>query len=116
MDDGATIRTHRYSNGEPALDLLHVDDLAAAITSVISQQPEGDFNFGGGRLWSTREIAELLVKVAETKVPVTAVPIEDSVSNVFMDSTRASRVLGWAPREGLESYLPRLVTGSAEGA
>ena len=103
------IRTHRYANGDPKLDLLHIDDLVAALAAVVATRSAGDFNIGGGRLWGTAEIARHMVELAGRDIAVEQQVVQDDVGNILMDSSRAREVLAWVPRHTLEDFLADLM-------
>ena len=104
-----SIRTHRYRNGSPALDLMHVADLISAIKAVVELRPVGDFNIGGGKLHSTATLAEQIAAACGATCRVEYQDIEDDVANVLIDSTRARSILGWAPTRSFKSSLPELL-------
>jgi UDP-glucuronate decarboxylase len=103
------IRTHRYSNGLPMLDLLDVDDLIGLVASVIAEKAEGAFNVGGGKLYSTAEIAKMVGKLCGVECRIEFEEIDDAIANVLMDSSRARALLGWKPTANFEDKLNELV-------
>ena len=58
--EGRKVFTHHYSNGPPALDLLHIDDAVSALMAVVQSDNNGIFHFGTGRLIETSMIARHL--------------------------------------------------------
>ena len=107
---GETIRTHRYNNGDPALDLLHVDDLVEALAAVLKNGFRGNLNLGTGVLTSTPRIAELLQEILGRRVPLESSRIEAAAANIAMDIRQARARLDWSPTIPLEAGLRRLVT------
>src|SRR5258708_5874307 len=103
------ILAHRYRNGPPHLDLLHIDDLAAAIAAATVRNVSVDVNIGTGISTSTTEVAERLVAIVGSTSRVRHIQIEGDAPNIVMDTQRAKSVLGWVPRIDLETGLRGLV-------
>ncbi len=106
---GELIVTHRYNNGEPALDLTHVDDVVAAFASVVDRRPEQLLHFGTGIATSTRVIAEMIASLTSSSSTVESHPIDGFAANIAMDCKRARSHLGWAPTRSLEEGLRELI-------
>jgi UDP-glucuronate decarboxylase len=102
------ITAHKYLNGFPSLDLLYIDDVISAIAAVLEGNHDGAFNIGGGKGISTTEVAHLLVKIAGTNSPIKHREINDFVSNIVMDTSRARTELDWYPRISIQDGLSRL--------
>lgn len=94
---GVAISTHRYLNGDPRLDLLHVDDFVAAIVAAVDRGFTGNLNIGSGQTVSTREVAEWIVRFCGSASTIESRLVEDWVANIAMDSHRAEAELGWHP-------------------
>ena len=105
------IRTHQYRNGEPKLDLLHVDDYVAALIAIISSGFVGDLNIGSGAQVGTREIAEWLVNRLQSTSLVESQLIDDFSPNILMDRDEARRVLGWEPKINWQTGIERMLAG-----
>ncbi|MEZ0394866.1 MAG: NAD-dependent epimerase/dehydratase family protein [Anaerolineales bacterium] len=103
------IVTHRYWNGLPALDLLYIDDLLAALWKAVRLDICGELNIGTGVGVTTAEVARLLVEKTGSRSRISQVAIDDYVGNIVMDYRRARALLGWEPQvtisQGLEQYL-----------
>jgi len=108
---GDDITTHRYRNGSPHLDLLHVDDLARAVCASIDRRYIGVLNLGTGVATSTSDVAQWLVTRLGSKSKLRFADIEGFASNVVMDTRHAQAILGWTPakhlNEGLEEIVQR---------
>ena len=95
---------------DSAKDYIHIDDLAAAILTVVTSDSTGAVNLGTGEGVKVRGIAERIA--ASMGCPhllrLPAVPAPDPVGDVVADVTRL-RSLGWEPKVTLESGLRRLV-------
>ena len=112
---GAAIHTHRYRNGEPRLDLLHVDDFVAALLAVVRKGFVGTLNLGTGQTVSTRHLAEWVVQRCGSGSAVGYRDIEDFVGNIAMDYGRAERELGWKPRYTWQDELEQIIQQAAAG-
>ena len=109
LEDAEIIRTHLYLNGPPMLDLMHESDLIRLVADLVIERPAGDFNAGGGRLYGTQEIAELIVAHCGARSRIEHTSVADHVANVLMDSSRARTLLGWRATRRLEDDLPELM-------
>jgi UDP-glucuronate decarboxylase len=107
---GLPIKTHNFLNGSPALDLLHIDDLCAAIITVLEKEFIGEINLGTGRLLSTREIARIICDKLSSDSPVIPVDILAYAPNIAMDNTFAESVIGWKPHIAFEDSIGDLIT------
>lgn len=109
---GETIVTHRYLNGDPALDLLHVDDFSDAILKVFENKFVGELNFGTGITTSTKEIAELIKNEIGSDSRIVQTLIDSNMAAIAMNNNEASRAIDWKPRitlqEGLRGILKLL--------
>lgn len=107
---GQEIVTHRYLNGFPALDLLHIEDLGAALFKALTSEVTGELNVGSGTLVTTAEVARLLIEKTGSPSTIRHLPIESYIGNIAMDYSRAKKLLGWQPSvnisQGLDQYLP----------
>jgi UDP-glucuronate decarboxylase len=102
---GKRVRTHRYLNGPPKLDLLYIDDAADAVARIVTHAGNEVFHLGSGKLHSTAEIADMIAKLADHQLNHEEIAIEDHVANVAMDFAKARRLLGWQPRMELRDGL-----------
>ena len=105
-----TIFTHQYSNGAPSLDLLYVDDFAAALQSALRSEFIGDLNIGTGQLTSTKKIAQLIIKRIGSSSPIKPVSVNADVASVAMDWRQAGEVLDWRPILNIEDGLNRILS------
>lgn len=106
---GKEIVTHKYLNGFPTLDLLHVDDLCRAILMVLEHSAQGEFNVGSGKVTSTAEVAQMMVARLGSRSTIRQLEIDDYTSNIVMDHGRITAALRWHPiidvNQGLETIL-----------
>lgn len=100
------IVTHKYINGFPILDLIHVDDLCGAIVAAVDRPFEGAINIGTGIGTSTAEVAGKIVELVGSHSKVKHIELSGYAGNIIMDIERASTILGWSPKielvKGLE--------------
>lgn len=106
---GETISTHRFRNGRPALDLLHVTDAAQALCSLISSGIDDDFHFGSGTLTETAAIAQLIAEIVQKPLRLDEIEIDDETSNVAMISAKAARRLDWKASVDVETGFRRML-------
>ncbi|MFC8532448.1 GDP-mannose 4,6-dehydratase [Streptomyces sp. NPDC057249] len=100
-----------YGDGLQVRDLLHIDDLVAAMRRVLADgQGLGEvFNIGGGPEFSVSvwgEFGPLLAELAGRGVPATYEPRRTGDQDVYIsDIRKARKLLGWkperAPRDGI---------------
>jgi len=108
---GQAIRTHRYRNGMPMLDLLYVDDAVRAILSMLDYGDPDVFHFGTGHLHSTREIAADICQVAGLPFVHEEIEVDDVAANIAFASGKAEQLLGWKPRTRLGDGLAACLQG-----
>jgi UDP-glucuronate decarboxylase len=103
------IVAHKYLNGFPKLDLLYVDDLCRAVVCAIEHGAQGAFNIGTGVATSTTEVAQWIIKIVGSQSKARHLQIEGYTTNIVMDYSRASAILGWCPtievHRGLEALI-----------
>jgi GDP-L-fucose synthase len=110
-----------WGDGTPRREILHVDDLAEALKTVMfCEESPSVLNAGSGRDLTIAELAEMVLKVVGFKGEM---KFDSSKPNGSMrkllDSSRISK-LGWSPKisvlEGLRSayndFLQRLKEGA----
>lgn len=106
---GNVISTHRYRNGLPHLDLLHVDDLAEAIVAIIREGTSDLFHVGPEINESTTEIAEWIVEFTRSRSQIEHRDIDGYAPNVILDASLVRRRFGWRPRIDWRAGLQRIV-------
>jgi UDP-glucuronate decarboxylase len=107
-----TIVTHRYLNGFPTLDLLHISDLVSALSRVADSDYSGPLHVGSGRGISTNEVARLIVEVTGSRSGIEHREINDYAANIVMNSSLAKSTLGWQPSIAFEEGLRMLIAGA----
>lgn len=104
------IVTHSYKNGSPALDLLYIDDLVAAVRQVVTSDFSGDLNIGTGVLTSTPRIAELLRNFLGGHGEIDTTRIDGDTACIAIDASKANKVLGWQAKVGIEQGLQLILS------
>ena len=113
-----TIFTHKYINGLPVLDLIHIDDVVRAIECVIEAKPDSSFdlNIGSGVGYSTFEIAKRIKEMCGSNSEIMHHEIDDFVANIIMDISKAKKVFGWQPTidigDGLKEIMHHIIEKS----
>lgn len=102
---GQPIRTHRYRNGEPAFDFVHVDDVVRVLRLAIDKGPRATVHVGTGRLTSTADLARAVVRIVGSSSPHELVEIDDDVARTSVDPAEAASVLGWRSAVDLDDGL-----------
>lgn len=103
------ISTHRFKNGFPILDLLHIDDLVKTIKKIVLKDIEGDLNIGSGKGISTFEIATIICELTQSSSKIKHAEIQDFASNIIMDISRSQQLLNWAPEIDIRTGLNQII-------
>lgn len=102
------IIVHKYINGYPVLDLIHISDFCRAVQAVLESNPSGTFNIGSGKGYTSRNIAEMICATMGSKSLIEFISIDDYSPNIVMDPTKIF-ALGWNPQIDLHSGIDNLV-------
>lgn len=103
------IVTHRYRNGNPALDLMCVEDLVSAIVQVVKSDTKETFNLGTGVLTETVEIATLISGILGSSSLISSTLIDSDTACISMDSSKAFNTFGWKPQVDLNSGVMNII-------
>jgi len=106
------IVTHRYLNGDPSLDLLHIDDFVDAMLRAVGQRYVGTLNVGTGITTSTPQIAEMLKAELRSGSRIDHTQLDASTASIAMNYHLASQVLGWRPSIALQDGLRCILSKS----
>lgn len=109
------IRVHKYIDGFPSLDLLHVDDLINFLVKSIEKNSTGEYNIGTGVLTSTSAIAEYIIRATSSKSCIQHIVIKEHTHNIIMDITKANQDLQFNPQIRLEDGLNELINNYKKG-
>jgi UDP-glucose 4-epimerase len=103
------IVTHRYQNGAPFIDLIHVRDLARALRLAIEKRLTGVLHIASGNPVATDELARLIVRKLGSSSVVSSIEMPANYSMVQLESTIAGPTLEWRPGIDLETGLSELI-------
>lgn len=112
-DDDVSV--HKYFDGLPALDFLHIDDLINFLERSIEKKLNGEYNIGTGILTSTSAIAEHIIKKTCSKSFLKHVTVEERTHNIAMDIKKANQDLQFSPKIKLEDGLSDLINNYKKG-
>ena len=105
---GNNIYTHIYSNGEPKLDLLHIEDWISGCWALLRNNLDGIYHCGMGDFVSTNEVARMIIKNINGVSNVDQIKIEDSFANVALNAYKLEKAVGWIPKikpsEGIPAF------------
>ncbi len=108
MLDGDAVRI--FGDGEQTKDYIYVDDCVEAHNAAMSHDDSLVVNIGTGKGTSVNEIFRHLKGLTGYDAPpIYDAPRPGDVRHFRLDSSRAKRVLGWAPRVGLLEGLEKTV-------
>jgi nucleoside-diphosphate-sugar epimerase len=102
------ITVHKYINGYPILDLMHVNDFCKAVKVILEKNASGTFNIGSGDNYSSKNIAEIICLSMDSKSPIKFINIDDYFANIVFDPQKIF-ALGWKPEINLHSGIDNLV-------
>lgn len=104
------------ANYAPVRDYCHLDDAIGAIESALVHplsDPIRTYNIASGKGTSVRELAELVLALAERELELAAGrldrPQEVDILRLVGDPRRAARELGWSPQVSLRTGIARLL-------
>jgi UDP-glucose 4-epimerase len=105
--DGPTI----VGDGTEALDLVAVEDCARAnLTAMRSDRPHGVYNVATGRGNTLRELAETLLDLTGSDLPIRQAPATAQSGRGLVGSPdRAEREIGFRAELGVREGLQRLI-------
>jgi len=96
-------------DGTQTSDFVHIDDVVQGTILAWESNKAGVYNIGSGEETSVGELAQLFIKLTNSRSEV--VPAKRDAERpfrFFLDITRAKKDLGYSPRplnEGLSTYL-----------
>jgi dTDP-glucose 4,6-dehydratase len=99
-----------YGDGSQTRSFCYVDDLVDGILALLGSGATKPINVGNPDERSILELAELVLEVtgSDSEILFEPLPVDDPRVRC-PDITRARRLLGWAPKVGLEEGLARTV-------
>jgi UDP-glucuronate decarboxylase len=109
-----TIIVHKYRNGCPVIDLLHIEDFSLALSEILDKDPVGTFHIGSGSGYTTEEIAKMVCEAVGSKSAVGYRNIDEFAPNVVMDISTISSQIGWLPQISLKSGIKSMAERISE--
>ena len=107
--DGEDIITHRYCNGSPLIDLIHVDDLVNALLLAVQQRLKGVLHVSAKDMITTGDLAEMIVRASGSRSTLTSIDMPDDFRSVCLESRIGTAIPAWMPKVGLEEGLKGLI-------
>jgi len=106
-------RPRIFGSGEQVRDYVYVGDVVDANALALEQGGGEMVNIGTGLGTSVNDIVRELNVVLGTSIePIYEAPRAGEVQRIYLDATRAARVLGWKPRVAFTEGLRRTVEWS----
>lgn len=105
-----------FGDGRQSRGNTFVDDCVAGTVAAMAHGPTGEaFNIGGGEVISALDAVHLLERITGCAAQLRfADPRPGEQSQAHADVAKAGRVLGWAPRTGIEAGLRAQVAWQAQ--
>jgi UDP-glucuronate decarboxylase len=97
-----------YGGGEQTRSFCYVDDLVDGLIRLMESEPQitGPINLGNPAEFSMRELAEQVVRLTGVSPAFQFLPLpQDDPKQRQPDISRATALLGWEPRVGLDDGL-----------
>jgi nucleoside-diphosphate-sugar epimerase len=100
-----------WGTGAAARDLLHADDLCAAVKAATAQRaPFGLYNVGSGISVTTRDLAERIAAAAGTGLRVALDASKPTIdTRTALDCARFRNEFGWTPKIALDDGIARTI-------
>lgn len=111
---GEDITTHRYRNGFPVIELLHVIDLASALSSALETDLTGVLHVSAANSISTHDLAETVMRIAKSSSRLVTAEIPGDFRSVQLVSQIAHAIPEWTPTVRLEAGLAGLVASISQ--
>jgi len=95
-----------FGDGNDERDYVYVGDVVDAIVSAANSKKQGPFNVGTGIGTTTNRIFELIaLSCGHAEDAVHGSPRPGDINKISLDSSRASRELGWSAQVNLKDGL-----------
>lgn len=99
-----------FGDGEQLRDYVYVDDIVAANTAVLDKGHNQIYNLGSEKGTSVNDIYKKLRHLIGSDGDVEYAPLrKGEIKNVYLNSSKAKRELGWRPRVGLEEGMGKTI-------
>ncbi len=103
------IIAHKYIDGFPSLDFLHINDLIDFLELSINKDLLGDYNIGTEILTSTSAIAEHIIQMTSSKSVLKHVDVEEHTHNIYMDISKVKYYLHFKPKIQIKDGLNEII-------
>ena len=104
------IVTHKYINGPPILDLLHVDDFCNALCLIVDDKLAPSFiNIGGNESINTYDLASKIVQLAQSSSSIQTLDIHASTHAIVAQPGYLDRC-EWQPSFKLDSFINNFIS------
>jgi UDP-glucose 4-epimerase len=99
---------HLHGDGRQTRDFIYVEDVAAAVAAAAESTISGTFNIGTGAETALTDLLSHMECAADRPaVRVRVAPRPGDIDHSVLKSTRANRLLHWAPQTPLPHGLAR---------
>jgi GDP-L-fucose synthase len=101
-----------WGTGRAARDLVHAEDLCAAVKAAVAAPPKpfSLYNVGAGTAVTTLDLARRIVAAAGRPLEIVLDPGRPTIdTELSLDCTRIASELGWRPRIGLDEGIARTI-------
>lgn len=111
------VRPTVFGDGSKTRDYIYVGDVVSANLLAMDGAGDGEvFNLGWGREVTDFEVFEAVRRAVGVEVePIYSQKRPGELDRIALDSTKAKRLLGWAPRVPFEEGVPLAVAYYARG-
>jgi len=103
------IVTHKYLNGFPHLDLVHINDLSEILSISISKDLNGVYNIGTGILTSTTRVAEIIIELLQSDSKIIYNDIADYAPNIAMDMFSINKQIDYNLKIDVKMGVEKLI-------
>jgi len=99
-----------HGSGKQTRSFCYVDDQIDGIMKMVHSKEEGPINIGNPGEFTIKELAELVIKLTDTKSKIIYGPADKSdPARRRPDITLAKKRLGWKPKVNLEEGLKKTI-------
>jgi UDP-glucose 4-epimerase len=99
-----------YGRGHECRDYVYVEDIAEASVFALEKGTGDIFNLGWGKGTTVQELYDILAQILDFHTAPCREPLRPGeVERIFLDSTKATRELGWRPHTEVAEGLKKTV-------
>lgn len=101
-----------WGTGEEERDLLHIDDLVEFVESALNHQEDNYalYNVGLGEAVSIKDLVGKIIEASGRDLSVEHDLSKPTIkTSLFLDCSKATRELGWAPQISLDEGIKRTI-------